>query len=90
MITEWLMSLAVWLGSAVLGMMPESEADSLVRNSSSIVADVAGMASGINVWFPWSVAAICGVSTFTMWGLLFVVKIVRQLLAHVPQFGGSG
>jgi hypothetical protein len=89
-ITEWLLGLAVWLGQVVLGMMPDTGAEDLVGSASGVVANVVSMGSGITVWFPWGVAAMCGVVTFTAWGLLFVFKIARQLLAHVPQFGGSG
>lgn len=88
MITEFLLQLAMWLGVFVLGLMPDNA--ELVTNASGVISDIAGTAHGISAWFPWHVAGLCLVATYTGWSLLFIVKITRQLLAHVPQFGGSG
>lgn len=90
MVTEWLLQLAVWLGTMVLDMMPDSDAAALVDDGSTVVASVIQMGHGITVWFPWAVVGLCAATTFTAWGALFVLKILRQLLAHVPQFGGTG
>lgn len=90
MVTEWFLGLAVWLGSSVLGMLPDDQAGDVVGSATGIVANVVSMGSGVTVWFPWGVAALCGGFLFASWAALFILKILRQLLAHVPQFGGTG
>lgn len=88
MVTEWLLQLAIWLGVFVLGMMPENA--ELVGNASGVISNIASTAHGISAWFPWHVAGICLVAVYTGWATLFAVKIARQLIAHIPQFGGTG
>lgn len=90
MVTEWLLGIATWLGELVLGMMPDTGAEDLVSSASGIISNVVSMGSGITIWFPWAVAGMAGLAVYTAWGAMFVLKIVRQLLAHVPQIGGSG
>lgn len=90
MVTEWLLALATWLGEFVIGLMPDNQAATLVDDGSDVIANVVSMGHGITVWFPWAVIGVCAVATYTAWGALFALKIFRQLLAHVPQFGGTG
>lgn len=90
MVTEWFLTFAVWLGEMVIGMMPENGAAGIVNDGSNVVANVVSMGNGLSVWFPWAVIGAVGASVYAAWSALFIFKIVRQLLAHVPQFGGTG
>lgn len=90
MIIEWLLGLTTWLGTMIIGMVPENDAAELVDTSSNVIADVISMGNGITVWFPWTVVGVCLAATYSAWAALFALKIVRQLIAHIPQIGGTG
>jgi hypothetical protein len=90
MITEFFLGLVTTMGSWLVGMLPEDSSADLAASASGIVATVVGNASGLSVWFPWAVAALCAVTVTTAWGALFFVKILRQLATHIPLFGGTG
>lgn len=89
-VTEFFLGLVTWLGQFVIGMLPEDESSEIVGSASGVVANVVGMANGVSVWIPWSVIGVCFVAVSTFYIATFTLKIIRQLLAHVPLVGGTG
>ena len=90
MILEWLIAMCAGLGIIVMQLFPDNSAADALMNASNAVSTLVGYTTGIGVWIPWGlIAAAIGV-TFAAWASIFVFKIVRQLLAHVPFVGGTG
>lgn len=90
MIAEFFLGLVSVMGTFLIGLMPEDETADLASSASGIVATVVSNGSGLSIWFPWAVAAACAVTVGGAWLALFVVKIIRQLMTHIPFFGGTG
>jgi hypothetical protein len=90
MIIEFFLGLVTWIGQFVIGLLPEDDSDQIVQSASDALAGVVGLGSGVSVWIPWTVIVYAAGFTFTAWLALFIVKIIRQLIAHIPQFGGTG
>jgi len=90
MIVEWFLGFCVWVGTFVFGLFPTEDAQATVSGLSGAIATVVSYTSGLGVWIPWALIGAAILFTFTAWAAIFVFKIVRQLLAHVPFFGGTG
>lgn len=88
MIIEWFLDLVMtvvdWFFSLFEGWeLPDlSPPDELLTLYSVI--------SGSGVWVPWAAIALSVGSVIGVWVVMFIVKVIRQLLAHVPLFGGAG
>lgn len=90
MIVEFFLGLVTWIGGLVIGMLPDDDSADIVGSSASVIADVVAMGSGVSVWIPWGVAGVCFAFVTTFYVATFTLKIMRQLLAHIPLVGGVG
>ena len=89
MIIEWLVTLAVnivtWLSEEVLtweGIQP-------VDIWGHVEGMVAQFAS-IGVWIDWPAVSTAVGLAIGVWLVCLGIKAIRALIAHIPQFGGSG
>jgi len=94
MITEFFVTVAMGFVNWLLTLTPSSGDVSpatglLVTAGNHLTALVSGAAQ-IGAWMPWDVLGIVLPIVLSFYVAMFVLKIVRQLIAHVPAFGGSG
>lgn len=90
MIVEWLLDLMLTVVDWLLGLVPPDFLPSFVKSPPSELSQIAAQVEGMGVWVPWGVVAVAAASSLGVWGVLFVIKVIRQLFAHVPQIGGAG
>lgn len=90
MIVEFFLGIVTWIGGLLIGMLPEDDSAELVGSASGIISTVVSNGSGISVWFPWAIAGVCAIAVAGAWAATFAFKVLRQLLTHIPFFGGTG
>jgi hypothetical protein len=90
-IIEWLIQLGTAFGEWVLGQTPDtSSAANLVFQADNAMRPVFSAAAGLGAWIPWfhigaTIAVVLG-----FYLLMFALKVLRQLVTHIPLFGGTG
>ena len=89
MIWDALVDAAVWLGEALLGLIT-SDFPAWFTTPPPFVYELTEMVGSMSVWVPFGHLMLLAVLVLGVWLSMFVFKIVKQLLAHVPQLGGAG
>ena len=90
MIIEWLLDLVVGVVDWFLSLFDGFELPDIVTSPSGSISTLAANVQGMGVWVPWGVVAGAVGASLGVWGVMFIVKLVKQVLAHVPGFGGAG
>lgn len=90
MIVEWLLDLVVGIVEWFLGLFDEFDMPTEALSPMSGLSQLAGAVTGMGVWVPWAAIAISVGVVIGFWSVMMFVKIVRQVAAHVPMFGGAG
>jgi len=89
-ITEWFLTLmADFVGMLADAFGPWTPPSELVNATSGANSALANM-QGVGVWVNWPVLMGCIATSVAVWGGVLVIKLVRAIAAHVPQFGGGG
>lgn len=89
MITEWLVSIGTSVAVWFVGLFPELPEDTM-DGATLGISTLAGLVGSMSVWVNW-LAVIAQVTLVMGFYFAFLaVKVLRQLFAHVPFFGGSG
>lgn len=52
--------------------------------------DFLGSAASMGVWVPWTVMGVVLSSVIGVYLVTFIVKLVKNVAAHIPAFGGAG
>lgn len=90
MIVEWFLGLIETVVEWFFSLFDGFEIPSAISSPDSAFGELLGNVHGLGVWVPWGViAAVVGAVLLT-WITMFVIKLVKQVLAHVPAFGGAG
>lgn len=90
MIVEWILDLVEGFVTWFLGLFDSLELPEWMTTPPPEVLSFFSMMTSMGVWVPWGVlAAVLGV-VLTVYAAAFLIKLIRQILAHVPMFGGSG
>jgi len=90
MIIEWLLDLALSIVEWIFSLFGGIQIPGNIRNPSGALGSLFSQIGSLGVWVPWGVISVCVVSVLGVWGIMFLVKVIRQFIAHVPQFGGAG
>jgi hypothetical protein len=89
MITQVFINLAksflIWL-AGLFGSADLSVLQSVKASVTSFSAQVASFGS----WVDWAVLGACITGVTGTWVVASVIKLVRAVVAHIPQFGGAG
>lgn len=89
MILEYLLDLVLGIVEWFLGLFDDLDIPSWLSPSGQIQSFISNFAS-VGVWIPWTVMASVVTAVVATYSITFVVKLVKQILAHVPGFGGAG
>lgn len=91
MITEFFINLWNAVATWALGLLPDmTDAAGLVVTAQNYLAQVSVGASNLGAFIPWTVVGITLPVVLTLYVGLFILKIVKNLWAFVPFFGGAG
>ena len=90
MIIEWFLDLVTGFVEWVLGLFDEFDMPVEVLSPASGFTQLAAAVNGMGVWVPWAVVAASVGLVIGFWVVMMTVKIVRQIAAHIPLFGGAG
>lgn len=80
-------NIAIWLASF---FPTDWEVPEFLLTFDQTVNGLLAMLTGVSVWVDWTVAITCVSVVMATWVIALGVKVVRALIAHVPQFGGAG
>lgn len=90
MIVEWLLDLADGFVAWFFRLFDGLDVPEWIAGPPAYVYDFFGTLHSLGVWVPWFVMSSVAAVVLTVYGVGFIVKIVKQVLAHVPVFGGAG
>ena len=90
MIVEWFLDLVMGFVDWFLGLFDDWELPSIFSSPPSEIYTVVGFVDSLGVWVPWAVITTVVVAVISVYAVMFIIKIVKQILAHVPAFGGAG
>lgn len=90
MIAEFLADLAMNFAIWVAGLFPEWELPPWVHDSRSQLVDMIETYNGLGVWIDWGILGVCITATATTYAVMLGIKLVRAVIAHIPQIGGRG
>lgn len=90
MIVEWLFDIVLVIVDWFLALFDDVEIPSEVRSPTSSFSTLAANVSAMGIWVPWSVIAGAVAASLGVYAVMFIIKLVKQVLAHIPLFGGAG
>lgn len=90
MIVEWWFSLTIGVNVWLASLFPAWDAPAFLVDFDNTVNGVMSNLSGVAVWADWVYILVVVGAVILVWGIAFVVKLARAVVAHVPFFGGSG
>lgn len=70
LVIEWFMTL----------MPPQPGLDDLNSQMATIFDPLEAGLTGLGAWMPWGVVQVCAGITLGLWGIAFVVRIVKSFL----------
>lgn len=90
MITEWLVMQGVMISEFMAGLFPAWSPPEWFQDPSGLAAQITQFVTGMGAWVPLSfISGVVGV-VFASWAVTALVRLLRAVASHVPQFGGSG
>lgn len=91
MITEWFLALVSGFADWVLSLLPSfTQAEGVIVTPANWVASFLAGGASLGGWLPWPTIAVAFPIVVGLYISIFLLKILRQLVAHLPQIGGSG
>lgn len=89
MIVEWLLDLVVQFVQWVMSLFSELALPDWASPTSDLATFI-GYGASLGAWVPWATMAAVVGSVLLVYVVGFGVKLARQIIAHVPAFGGAG
>lgn len=90
MIVEWLFDLVATVVDWFFSLFNGLEVPSWLSTPPSDLALFVSNFSSMGVWVPWDILAAVISAVVAAYASLFIVKLVKQVAAHIPGFGGAG
>lgn len=90
MIVEWFLDLVSTVIDWFFGLFDGLSVPTWIKSPPGYVHDFFGSFASLGAWVPWAVIGSVVALVLGVYGVGFVVKVVKQILAHVPAFGGAG
>lgn len=90
MISEWFLTLMEGVVTWFMSLFEPIELPDWVSSPPADIASFMVNLDSVGVWVPWPIVTTVTLGVVTVYVVLFVVKIVKQVLAHVPAIGGAG
>lgn len=89
MITEWFLELMGGIAEWFMSLFGSQDPPAWMTGVGSFVGDLAGRASGLGAWFPFTLFGIVAGTCFALWLTFWIVKGVRWVWGLTPFSGGS-
>lgn len=90
MITEALVRVALGFVAWVATLFPDWQLPDWVSSMQETELQLLQTYHGLGVWVDWAAMGWAISAVAATYGIGFGIRMVRALLAHIPQFGGSG
>lgn len=90
MIVEWFLDLVIGFVNWFLELFEPLSVPSWLAAPSGDMAAFVSNVSSMGVWVPWGLLASVVASVIGVYVVTFTVKLIKQILAHVPAVGGAG
>lgn len=90
MIAEFFASLGMDIAIWVTTLFPEWEIPPWVGDARGQLLAMLQTHNGLGVWVDWGMMGLCITATATTYGVVLTIKLVRAVIAHIPQVGGRG
>jgi hypothetical protein len=90
-ITQFFIQLGTGFYAWFLGLLPDmTDAAGIIVTGENWISTLIASGAALGAWIPWDWVAIVLPIVLTCYITLFVIKIVKNIWAFVPFFGGSG
>lgn len=90
MISEWFLGLMAGFVGMLGDAFGEWDPPSQLTDGAAGVNGLLQSFNGMGVWVDWTVLGGCVAVQISVWLGVLLIKLVRAIAAHVPQFGGGG
>lgn len=90
MISEWVAGIAVELVAWIASLFGDFEIPQWAYDSRGVMIDLLQTYSGLGVWVDWQALGICMAAVGGVYAIGVSIKLLRVVVAHIPQFGGAG
>jgi hypothetical protein len=90
MIAEWFGEVVIAFVAWLASIWGDFEIPQWAYDSRGTMIDLLASYSGLGVWVDWQALGICMAAVGATYALGLVVRLIRVLVAHIPQFGGGG
>lgn len=90
MILEWLLTIGTSVSGWIADLFPIWNVPAALSSPQSAVASVMSNFVGLGSWVSWPILIGCVAAVLGTWLVMFTIKLIRAVIAHVPQFGGAG
>ena len=90
MVTEWIVNLATSFVQWLASLFPAWDPPSQLTGMTTAVNSILGTLSGFGVWVDFTTLNSCVLAAVGVWAVVLAIKLIRAVIAHVPQFGGAG
>lgn len=87
MITEWLMSFGSGFADWLLTIMPGVP---IIDGFIGSAAALGGFAGSLGVWVNWVGIGLLVGQVMAVYLAMFIFKIIRAIIGHLPIIGGNG
>lgn len=84
MILEWFVAFVLGLTTAIVGLFPWPELDL------GALAPLFGIMGTFNAIAPVTEALAASGAVMGVYGVLFIYRVVKVAIAHIPGIGGAG
>lgn len=90
MIVEWFLDLVQGVVEWFLGLFDSLEVPEWLTTPPPEIYTFFGNMQSMGVWVPWTLMGGVLAAVLSVYVIGFIAKLVKQILAHVPAFGGAG
>lgn len=85
-VIDWACGFVSWLAT----LFPAWDIPPSLAAPGTLVGQIMTSFIGLGAWVDWVVLAAVAVAVIGTWSVLFTIKLLLKLAAHIPAVGGSG
>jgi hypothetical protein len=89
-ISEWFVTLFQGLIAWVGDLFPSWDPPAAMLGLASTMQGLMDAFVGLGVWVDWGVLSTCVGIQVSTWLIVLGIKLIRAVVAHIPEFGGAG
>jgi hypothetical protein len=89
-ISEWFMNMAAGFVEWLASLFGEWEPPTQLTDMADSAGYLVGQFASLGVWVNWPVLIGCVAASVAVWTVVVGIKLLRAVVAHLPEWGGAG